>query len=193
MAARPEKIPLLIIEGNIGVGKSTLLRKMRDNDPLAGIEHCYIEEEVDPAALQDFYDGKTEKHVFQMIILNNRFKKLVEAYIKGYKKIVIDRYIYGDLAFAMANIRTPKEYAMYFSQWKTCKEHLELCFDITCLFLQGVSTNFLLGNIRRRGRESETSITAEYLEDIEIRTHQCVMTFCTGKVISAVPELTPSE
>ena len=193
MAAGPEKVPLLIIEGNIGVGKSTLLRKMRDSDPLAGTEHCYIEEEIDPALLQEFYDGKIEKHAFQMAVLTDRFKKLVEAYTKGYKKIVIDRYIYGDLAFAMSNIRTPREYATYFSLWKTCKEHLERCFDITCIFLQGVSTNFLLGNIKRRGRESETSITAEYLEDIEIRTYQCVMTFCTGEVVYAVPELTPPE
>lgn len=193
MAAGPEKVPLLIIEGNIGVGKSTLLRKLRDEDPLAGTEHCYIEEEIDPDLLQKFYAGELEKHVFQMKVLTSRFKKLVEAYTKGYKKIVIDRYIYGDLAFAMANIRTPKEYAMYFSLWEKCLEHLERCFDVTCIFMQGLSADVLLGNIKSRGRESETSITAEYLEDIEIRTYQCVMTFCTGRIICAAPKYAPPK
>jgi len=187
MAATPEKVPLLIIEGNIGVGKSTLLREMRDKDPLAGTEHCYIEEEIDEDLLQDFYDGKLDKPSFQIAVLTNRFKKLVEAYTKGYKKIVMDRYIYGDLAFAMANIRAPCEYAGYFEYWKQCKDHLERCFDITCMYFQAPGTDFLMANIKKRGRESEACITPEYLEDIEIRTFQCVKTFCTGKIVYVQP------
>lgn len=193
MAARPEKVPLLIIEGNIGVGKSTLLRTMRDNDPLAGKEHCYIEEEIDPDLLKEFYEGKTNKTAFQIAVLTHRFKKLVEAYTKGFKKIIIDRYIYGDLAFAMANIRPPNDYVGYFSHWLACKEHLERCFDVTCFFMQAPSTEYLLENIKKRGRESEVSITPEYLEDIEIRTFQCVKTFCAGRIVYVTPDTPASE
>lgn len=192
-AATLEKVPLLIIEGNIGIGKSTLLRKMRDEDPLAGTEHCYIEEEIDPELLKGFYEGKTNKTAFQIAVLTQRFKKLVEAYTKGFKKIVMDRYIYGDLAFAMANIRPPNDYAGYFFRWLNYKEHLERCFDVTCLFMQAPSAEYLLENIRKRGRESEASITAEYLEDIEIRTFQCVKTFCAGKIVLVAPGAAASE
>lgn len=193
MAATPEKVPLLIIEGNIGVGKSTLLRTMRDNDPLAGTEHCYIEEDIDPKLLEEFYGGKLDKTAFQIAILTYRFKNLVDAYVKGYKKIVIDRYIYGDLAFAMANIEGPANYALYHSKWMQCKEHLERCFDVTCFFMQAPSAEYLLENIKKRGRESEAVITREYLEDIEIRTFQNVMTFCAGRIIQVRPDQSTPE
>lgn len=191
MAATPTKVPILIIEGNIGVGKSTLLRGMRDADPLAGTENYYIEEEVDPQLLQQFYDGELNKTSFQIAILTQRYRKLLEAYVKGAKKVIIDRYIYGDLAFAMANIKNPNDFKAYFAHWKDLKDHLERCFDISCVFIQAPSAQFLLDNIQKRGRESERSISADYLNEIENLTHTCVVTFCTGNIVYAVPEICP--
>ena len=85
---------MIVIEGVVGVGKSSLMRIIAEND-----YEAFEEPVVDNPILDKFYYDR-ERYAFplQVFFLNKRFEHIKQA--KDVSKAVMDRSIYGDAIFA---------------------------------------------------------------------------------------------
>lgn len=90
-------MPLVIIEGAIGVGKTTLTKYFAEQYKLP-----YEEEKVDTPLLGDFYQNP-ERWAFplQVHFLNTRFRDIKKLY--NYDVALLDRSIFLDRLFARIN------------------------------------------------------------------------------------------
>ncbi|WP_424960625.1 deoxynucleoside kinase [Macrococcus lamae] len=143
----------IAIEGPIGVGKSSLARKLADT---LNMDTLYEIVEENPF-LSDFYDD-IDKWSFQteMFFLCNRYKQISDL---GDKNIVSDYHIMKNKIFAR-NTLNDKEYGMFEKIYDVMTSELRQP-DIT-LFLTA-DLPVLKRRIAMRNREFEASITDDYL------------------------------
>ena len=171
----------IAIAGNIGAGKTTLtdlLAKHYKWDP-------HFESVAENPYLDDFY-GSMERWSFnlQIYFLNTRFRQILEIRESG-KNIIQDRTIYED-----ANIFAPNLHAMGlmtnrdFSNYKTLFELMErLVAPPDLLIYLRASIPTLVGQIHRRGREFENSISIDYLSRLNERYEAWISTYKKGKLL----------
>ena len=171
----------IAIAGNIGAGKTTLtdlLAKHYKWDP-------HFESVAENPYLDDFY-GSMERWSFnlQIYFLNTRFRQILEIRESG-KNIIQDRTIYED-----ANIFAPNLHAMglmtnrHSSNYKTLFELMErLVAPPDLLIYLRASIPTLVGQIHRRGREFENSISIDYLSRLNERYEAWISTYKKGKLL----------
>ncbi len=178
------KLPYLMhiaIAGNIGAGKTTLtslLAKHYKWEP-------HFESVAENPYLDDFY-GSMERWSFnlQIYFLNSRFRQILEIRESG-KNIVQDRTIYED-----ANIFAPNLHAMGlmtnrdFGNYETLFELMErLVSPPDLLIYLRASIPTLVGQIHKRGREFENSISIDYLSRLNERYEAWISTYKKGKLL----------
>jgi len=113
---------VLVLEGLIGVGKSTLGQSITNYLNSIGIETMFFNEFVNEPLLELYLtDRKKYAFPFQVIMLRERiniYRRAWEIAKKG-KFCIIDRSIYGDMAFAQMQKNdynfTDKEWCTYMS------------------------------------------------------------------------------
>ena len=171
----------IAIAGNIGAGKTTLtnlLAKHYKWEP-------HYESVAENPYLDDFY-GSMERWSFnlQIYFLNSRFRQILEIRESG-KNIIQDRTIYED-----ANIFAPNLHAMGlmtnrdFSNYETLFELMErLVAPPDLLIYLRASIPTLVGQIHRRGREFENSISIDYLSRLNERYEAWISTYKKGKLL----------
>ena len=171
----------IAIAGNIGAGKTTLtnlLAKHYKWEP-------HFESVAENPYLDDFY-GSMERWSFnlQIYFLNTRFRQILEIRESG-KNIVQDRTIYED-----ANIFAPNLHAMGlmtnrdFSNYETLFDLMErLVAPPDLLIYLRASIPTLVGQIHRRGREFENSISIDYLSRLNERYEAWISTYKKGKLL----------
>ncbi len=171
----------IAIAGNIGAGKTTLtnlLAKHYKWEP-------HYESVAENPYLDDFY-GSMERWSFnlQIYFLNSRFRQILEIRESG-KNIIQDRTIYED-----ANIFAPNLHAMGlmtnrdFSNYETLFELMErLVSPPDLLIYLRASIPTLVGQIHRRGREFENSISIDYLSRLNERYEAWISTYKKGKLL----------
>ncbi len=171
----------IAIAGNIGAGKTTLtnlLAKHYKWEP-------HFESVAENPYLDDFY-GSMERWSFnlQIYFLNTRFRQILEIRESG-KNIIQDRTIYED-----ANIFAPNLHAMGlmtnrdFSNYETLFELMErLVAPPDLLIYLRASIPTLVGQIHRRGREFENSISIDYLSRLNERYEAWISTYKKGKLL----------
>lgn len=169
------------IAGNIGAGKTTLtnlLAKHYKWDP-------HFESVSDNPYLDDFYSSM-ERWSFnlQIFFLNSRFRQILQIRESG-KNIIQDRTIYED-----ANIFAPNLHAMGlmtnrdFSNYESLFELMErLVAPPDLLIYLRASIPTLVGQIHKRGREFENSISIDYLSRLNERYEAWITTYTKGKVL----------
>ena len=160
--------PLIIVEGNIGSGKSTTGRALAERLNLR-----LLEEPVDKELLQLFYDDKVRwSFPFQIEMLHRRWASQMSAAAEtmvdgGYAGALLDRSLWGDLVFAQAlteaGIMHPKEWEIYLTAMRNMSLVL---FPPTLLLYLSARPETCLERIRERARPQETGITLEYLTTI---------------------------
>ena len=99
---------LLAIEGNIGIGKSTLLNKLKQhyrNDSTV----VFVDEPVDTweekGLLAAMYEDRISRCTFQLMALSTRFGPLLSAIASGATTIITERSVFSDRAcFAKVNL-----------------------------------------------------------------------------------------
>ncbi len=171
----------IAIAGNIGAGKTTLtnlLAKHYKWEP-------HFESVAENPYLDDFYSSM-ERWSFnlQIYFLNTRFRQILEIRESG-KNIIQDRTIYED-----ANIFAPNLHAMGlmtnrdFSNYETLFELMErLVAPPDLLIYLRASIPTLVGQIHRRGREFENSISIDYLSRLNERYEAWISTYKKGKLL----------
>jgi deoxyadenosine/deoxycytidine kinase len=171
----------IAIAGNIGAGKTTLtslLAKHYKWEP-------HFESVAENPYLDDFY-GSMERWSFnlQIYFLNSRFRQILEIRESG-KNIIQDRTIYED-----AHIFAPNLHAMGlmtnrdFSNYETLFELMErLVSPPDLLIYLRASIPTLVGQIHKRGRDFENSISIDYLSRLNERYEAWITTYRKGKLL----------
>jgi deoxyadenosine/deoxycytidine kinase len=169
------------IAGNIGAGKTTLtklLAKHYNWDP-------HFESVDENPYLDDFY-GEMERWSFnlQVFFLNSRFRQVLELRKSG-KKIIQDRTIYEDAHIFAPNLHamglmTNRDYSNYSSLFELM-ENLVTPPDLLIYLRADIST--LVGQIHKRGRDYENSISIDYLSRLNERYEAFISTYTKGKML----------
>ncbi len=159
---------MVIIEGLIGVGKSTLTSNI---GKALGFK-VFKEPVEDNPYLEDFYKNpKRYALEMQFWLMSRRFQMHQEAieYIwRTGKGVIMDRSIYGDAIFARQNVKdgniSPLGYDNYLKMRDTMFRFL-MVPQLT-LFLQA-SPKTCLKRISMRDRDCEIKIPLEYLAGLD--------------------------
>jgi len=157
------KYNYVVIEGNIGAGKTTLAGKIAGQFNA----HLILEHFTDNPFLPKFYDDP-EKYSFplELSFLANRYKQLKEELVPQelFKTFTIaDYYFMKSLVFAATTLKED-EYNLYRQIFYIIYGSLPKPDIYVYLHL---STDRLMQNIKNRGRDYEKSITKEYLQKIQ--------------------------
>ena len=171
----------IAIAGNVGAGKTSLTDLLSKHYKWQG----HFEEVVENPYLDDFYH-QMERWSFnlQIYFLNSRFGQLIEIQKSG-KNVIQDRSIYED-----AHIFAPNLHAMgLLSQrdYQNYKSLFELMENMVTgpdlmIYLRSSIPN-LVGNIHKRGREFENSISIDYLSRLNERYEAWIHNYDKGKLL----------
>lgn len=170
------------ITGNIGAGKTTLaglLAKHYDWEVL------YEAVDGNPY-LADFY-GDMERWAFnlQMFFLKSRFSQVLEIQETN-KKYIQDRTIYEDAYIFAKNLNDSK--LMSDVDYQTYKEFFDMMMSLVqppdlMIYLKA-DLSKLTNQIKLRGREYESNISAEYLASLNNYYENFIADFKDAKIIT---------
>ena len=157
------KYNYVVIEGNIGAGKTTLARKIAEQFNA----HLILEHFADNPFLPKFYK-EPEKYSFplELSFLADRYKQLKEELVPQdlFKAFTVaDYYFMKSLVFASSTLQG-EEYNLYRQIFYIIYGSLPKPDIYVYLHLD---PGKLLQNIEKRGRNYERSISKEYLKKIE--------------------------
>ena len=169
------------IAGNIGAGKTTLTKLLAKHykwEP-------HFEAVEENPYLDDFY-GQMERWSFnlQVYFLNSRFRQVLELRESG-KNIIQDRTIYEDAHIFAPNLHamglmTNRDYENYSSLFELM-ENLVTPPDLLIYLRADIST--LVGQIHKRGRDYENSISIEYLSRLNERYEAWISKYTKGNLL----------
>ena len=150
---------MIVIDGMVGVGKSTLMEILEKNGYIA------FKEPVTNNPILDkfYYDRERYSFPLQIYFLNERFKQIKKA--SQYPNSVLDRSIYGDVIFAKMlrdnGEMSEVEFQIYLDLFGNMMEHLKA--PKLLVYLE-ISTDEAIKRIKKRGREYEQVVEREYWE-----------------------------
>ncbi len=156
------KLQFLSIEGNIGAGKSTLT-KMIAADYNAKL---VLERFADNPFLPKFYEDRV-RYAFplEMSFLADRYQQFTDdtSQFDLFKKFMVSDYdIFKSLIFAKITLQK-EEFELYRKVFGFMYKEVKKP-DIYVYLYQ--NTERLLSNIKKRGRDYEQNISADYLDKI---------------------------
>lgn len=155
--------PYIVIEGNIGVGKTTFCRKLQEKYNARLI----LEQFSDNPFLPYFYENP-ERHAFsvELFFMTERHRQLQEDLIQGdlFNQQIISDYIFiKTLLFAKNNLNE-EEYRLFNRLFHVLNAHFKKP-DLVVYLHRPIST--LLTQIKKRGRSYEMEMSTMYLENIQ--------------------------
>lgn len=169
------------IAGNIGAGKTTLTKLLAKHYRW---EPHYESVEGNPY-LDDFY-SEMERWSFnlQVYFLNSRFRQILEIRESG-KNIIQDRTIYEDARIFAPNLHAMglmpnRDYSNYSSLFDLM-ERLVSPPDLLIYLRASIPT--LVGQIHKRGRDYENSISIDYLSRLNERYEAWITKYEKGKLL----------
>ncbi|PKP13317.1 MAG: deoxynucleoside kinase [Bacteroidetes bacterium HGW-Bacteroidetes-3] len=169
------------IAGNIGAGKTTLTKLLA--------KHYHWEphyESVDENPYLDDFYGEMERWSFnlQVFFLNSRFRQILEIRESG-KNLIQDRTIYEDARIFAPNLHamglmTNRDFVNYESLFELM-ERLVTPPDLLIYLRASIPT--LVGQIHKRGREYENSISIDYLSRLNERYEAWITKYTKGNLL----------
>ena len=157
---RPRQRLLLSIEGNIGIGKSTLMNRLRKQ--YAGSPRvAFVDEPVatweEHGLLEAMYDNRISRCSFQLMALTTRYSGLLAALASGADLIIAERSIESDRAcFAEVNLDKAEDKAAYAVSYDALHEALPKDL-LSAIILLDAPRATLHERIAKRGRAAEKS------------------------------------
>jgi len=172
----------IAIAGNIGVGKSTLVEK------LCGALSWtpYYEPVAENPYLEDFYkDMKSWAFHSQVFFLTHRLRSHREL-LKHPTSVVQDRSIYEDAEIFAKNLYvggqiSERDYASYQNLYYLLMDLLEPP-DLVVYLRASVDT--LFSRIARRGRDIESNISVDYLQQLNHLYEEWISNFTRCPVLT---------
>ncbi len=169
------------IAGNIGAGKTTLTKLLAKHYKWSP----HYESVEENPYLDDFY-GEMERWSFnlQVYFLNSRFRQILEIHESG-KNIIQDRTIYEDAHIFAPNLHamglmTNRDFNNYSSLFELM-EKLVSPPDLLIYLRANIQT--LVGQIHKRGRDYENTISIDYLSRLNERYEAWISTYTKGKLL----------
>lgn len=157
------KQDFIVIEGNIGAGKTTLAKKIAEDFNAQFIPEDFAENPF----LPKFYKNP-EKYSFplELSFLADRFHQLNKEIRNRdlFKSFVISDYYFTKSLIFSRNTLSEDEYGLYRRIFDIIYTSLPKPDLYVYLYL---NIHNLMKNIKRRGREYEKDIKAKYLEKIQ--------------------------
>ena len=150
----------VIVDGIVGVGKTTLVEIMKEE--FGFTPFFEMEDEKVDFLLENFYsDGKRWSFTLQTYFLNKRFYQMKKAEKDGH--FIMDRSIYGDFIFAKAQylmeMMSELEWGIYQDIYSNLVEHVvppRLMIYLRC------SIETAVKRLRKRGRQYEQKVDVNY-------------------------------
>lgn len=163
MSSKVVNYKYIVIEGNIGAGKTSLAKKIADDYNAKLV----LEQFADNPFLPKFYK-EPDRYSFQLELsfLADRYQQLKKEMVNPdlfYSFIVADYYFMKSLIFAGGTLKDD-EYSLYRQLFMIIYESLPK--PDLYVYLH-VNIEKLLINIENRGRSYEQDIKASYLESIQ--------------------------
>ncbi len=153
----------LVIEGNIGAGKTTLAKMIAEENNA----QLVLEQFAENPFLSKFYNDQ-ERYSFplELSFLADRYYQIKKQIFNPdlFHSLVVADYFFAKSAIFAQNTLKDDEYRLF-------RQIFDIVFESMpkpdlYIYLH-VDTNQLLKNIKTRGRDYEQNISADYLEKIK--------------------------
>jgi deoxyguanosine kinase len=158
-----EDLRFLVIEGNIGAGKTTLATRLSEELNAKLI----LEQFADNPFLPKFYADK-EKYSFplELSFLADRYNQIKKEFLQPelFKTMMISDYYFTKSAIFARNTLQEDEYRLFRRLFNIVFESLTKPNLYVYLHL---SVENLIKNIRKRGRDYEQQMDPQYLETLQ--------------------------
>lgn len=156
------EVPFIAIEGPIGIGKTSLAKRISDHFNF----HLLKEIVEENPFLGKFYDDIDEwSFQTEMFFLCNRFKQLEDIeikYLQQQKSVVADYHISKNMIFAKRTLQADK-----FEKYEQIYHILTADMPVPNMMIYlHASLDTILNRIKLRGREIEQNIKASYLAQL---------------------------
>ena len=197
--------PIIIsIEGNIGSGKSTLVKHLREvnhdwiflDEPVTEWE--LLKNDSGDSLLQLFYkDMPRWSYTFQNFAYITRMRKLIELSKMKFKKPTIivtersvytDRHVFAEMLLTDGKM-TKMEMDMYLNWFNLLHDFATIDYVV---YLRTDSTK-CLERIKKRDREGESNITIEYLLSLELQHDKWINNHDKSLVLDGNKDLNTDE
>jgi len=165
---------MILLEGNIGAGKSTVGNTLKESGLFDFIEEPVEAWQTGFAAnlLDMFYrDMKRWAFTFQITAFITRAKTWQEVLaLTDHSRVVLERSIFTDrFVFATNSYRiggmTDVEWEVYCGLWEFLVSNY--CVEPDCILYYRTPAEVCLERMKVRGRHEETGVTVEYLKQLE--------------------------
>ena len=155
----------IVIEGNIGAGKTSLVKLLGGELKAKIILERFAE---NPFLPKFYYDPERYSFPVELSFLADRYHQLKDELSNRNifsSLLIADYYFSKSLIFASNTLKTD-EYNLYRQIYNIIHRHFPLPDLYVYLHLP---VDRLLANIRRRGRDYEQKITEEYLIKVQMK------------------------
>ncbi len=166
---------MILFEGNIAAGKSTVGRRLAESELFGFVEEPVgaWQQDFDENLLDLFYrDTNRWAFTFQLAAFTTRAKTWTEVLaIIDHRNVVLERSIYCDrYVFAkncyQSGLMKKTEWQLYCKLWDWLESNW--CAEPDKIVYLRTPAEVCLERIETRGRAEETTIPIEYLRDLEV-------------------------
>jgi len=155
------KSMLIVIEGCVGVGKSTIAAGLA---PLRNSNLLLEDFEANPFLRAFYKEPLANAMETEFAFLLQHFHQLkAQVHLASHAEIVADFHLGKDLLYADLNLSDSRVKRLFVELYNICREKTPQPDVMICLL---ASTDFLIERIRRRKREFEMSINRGYLDAV---------------------------
>jgi len=173
---------IISVEGNIGSGKSTILkilRKKYNDNNIIFVDEPVAEwnqiKDGDKTILELFYQDQNKySFAFQVMAYITRLRKLLEAIDNNPDKVIIcersiytDKYVFAKMLYQQGFINEI-EWQTYNYWFDTFKEKTKL----DSIVYVSTNSSICFDRIKKRNRTGESNISLEYLEHCNRLHHE---------------------
>ncbi|RAU82319.1 deoxynucleoside kinase [Pontibacter arcticus] len=169
----------IAIVGNIGAGKTTLATKLSQHFKW----DLYLESVDNNPYLKDFYEDM-ERWAFhlQVFFLNSRFSQVQQIQANG-RSVIQDRTIYEDAHIFAQNLHqsgmmSTRDYDNYFALFQSM---ISMVKAPDLIIYLKADLPKLIGQIEKRNRDYESSISINYLRNLNEHYNTWMASYNLGK------------